>query len=190
MPPETPMSRQDPYDEIEYAKPPPLPAVAIKTPCIPINVTLAVNQLVREALRLQSSGPAEFIEAPFMRLVSGLMKLQKLVEPMLPGMAETAKPEQPPAGKKGRCSEVEAIAYCRSLGLPESDGQWFFAKMEGAGWKNGGKAVKDWQQTIRAWNIAHYMASQKIRGPVSTAPQNHVSKEIDAELRRVRKGFV
>lgn len=189
------MSRLDPYDEIEYSKPPPLPEVVLKKPYVPVNVTLAVNQLVREALRLQQSGPVEFVEAPFMRLVSNLMKLQKLVEPSLPGMGEEAQAEVAPA-KKARCSEWEARSYCKTLGLPEDDGSWFVAKMEGVGWKVGGSAVKDAFAVIRSWRLAGHMASQKVNARAQAGangapvPKNHVTKELDQQLARARKGLL
>jgi len=51
--------------------------------------------------------------------------------------------------------------FCKSVGLPETDGEWFFYKCEGCDWKNNGKPIKDWKATIRAWKLAGHMASQK-----------------------------
>lgn len=57
---------------------------------------------------------------------------------------------------------VEEIkAHCVKLGLPESDGEWFFHKCEGSGWTNNGKPIRSWAGTISAWKLANYMPSQK-----------------------------
>lgn len=62
---------------------------------------------------------------------------------------------------KARCTREDAQDFCKSIGLPRSDGDWFFDKAEGCGWKNGGKPIADWKATIRAWRTAGHMASQK-----------------------------
>jgi hypothetical protein len=62
---------------------------------------------------------------------------------------------------KYRGSLEECKAYCKSIDLPETDGEWFYDKCQGNGWKNGGEPIKDWKATIRAWKTAGYMASQK-----------------------------
>lgn len=60
---------------------------------------------------------------------------------------------------KGSLEEVKE--YCLEQGLPDSDGEWFFYKCQGCGWTNGGKPIRDWQATIRAWKTAGYLPSQK-----------------------------
>lgn len=65
----------------------------------------------------------------------------------------------------------EVKAFIKELGLPETDAVWFFHKCEGNGWTNGGKKIKDWRATIRAWRAAQYMPSQKqIRGQQPIQP--------------------
>ncbi|MDZ4287380.1 MAG: hypothetical protein U0984_05450 [Prosthecobacter sp.] len=66
---------------------------------------------------------------------------------------------------KTRGTRDEVIAYAVELGLPASDGEWFWAKCEGSGWRNDGHAIKDWQATMRAWKLAGYMTSQRSRKP-------------------------
>jgi hypothetical protein len=66
--------------------------------------------------------------------------------------------------EKAKCTSEESVAYCLEKGLIESDGEWFFDKCEGNGWKNGGDPIEDWKATIRAWQKAGYMPSQKNKG--------------------------
>jgi hypothetical protein len=63
--------------------------------------------------------------------------------------------------KKGRCTEEEAIQYVLGIGLKKEDGQWFFDKNEGCGWRNNGKAIVDWKATVRSWNRMKIFPSQK-----------------------------
>lgn len=58
-------------------------------------------------------------------------------------------------------TEAEVIAYVLEVGLPEADGQWFWNKMLGSGWKNNGKPVADWRAVIRTWRLNGYLPSQK-----------------------------
>jgi hypothetical protein len=155
--------------DVEHVKPeaPPEPpqsmAVLRVTSVVPAPIIELVNELAREANRLQQQGQLAF-DPKFCHLVQGIIRLKQMVQPSLPGMDEhfaKAEPVAASPAKKGKCTEAQAILYCRTLGLPDTDGEWFFAKMEGCGWKNGGKAVADWQQTIRAWKLGGYMASQK-----------------------------
>ncbi len=69
----------------------------------------------------------------------------------------------------GRCTEEEAIQYCTAAGLTKEDGQWFWNKGEGCGWKNNGKAIKDWKKTVTAWRLIHIFPSQKQTRKVSAA---------------------
>jgi len=73
-------------------------------------------------------------------------------------------PPPPPAKPKpikNRGTLEEVRAYCASLGLPQSDADWFFNKCEGNGWKNGGEPIQVWRSTISAWKLAGYMPSQR-----------------------------
>lgn len=55
----------------------------------------------------------------------------------------------------------ECVDFCKCSGLEGSDGVWFFNKCEGNGWTNNGKPIRNWRATIRAWQSAGYMPSQK-----------------------------
>lgn len=67
-------------------------------------------------------------------------------------------------GRRDRCTLEEARDFAVSLGKPATDGEACFHKWEGNGWKNGNAAIKDWKATIRAWNVAGYLPSQKRGG--------------------------
>ena len=55
----------------------------------------------------------------------------------------------------------EAVAYCVSLGLPTSDGEYFFNQCVSMNWTTNGEPIRDWRAKIRAWKAANYMPSQK-----------------------------
>lgn len=55
----------------------------------------------------------------------------------------------------------EVRVFVKSLGLPESDGDYMFHHWESNGWTKGGKPIKSWQATIRSWKSVNYMPSQK-----------------------------
>jgi hypothetical protein len=57
--------------------------------------------------------------------------------------------------------EQEIVNFVKSINLPASDGEWFWNKCEGNGWKNDGKPIVNWKATIRSWVRIGCMASQK-----------------------------
>lgn len=58
-------------------------------------------------------------------------------------------------------SASELISFCESLKLPSSDGEHLWYKWEENGWMNGKQPIKDWQLTVRSWERAGYLPSQK-----------------------------
>ncbi len=87
--------------------------------------------------------------------------LERQVEQLRLEMARLrAVPEPKTAKQKATLSEV--TAFCESIGLPATDAEWFYEKNEGNGWKNGGKAIRDWKATLRSWKIAKYLPSLKL----------------------------
>lgn len=60
---------------------------------------------------------------------------------------------------RGTLDEVKAV--CLLLHLTEQAAVYFFNKCEGNGWTNGGKPIKDWKATVRAWHAAGYFPEQK-----------------------------
>ncbi|MEM7789785.1 MAG: hypothetical protein AAF546_00155 [Verrucomicrobiota bacterium] len=61
--------------------------------------------------------------------------------------------------KAGSLDEI--VEFCLSLDLPKNDAEFLWHKWEGCGWRNDGKAIKDWRATVRSWKAAGYMPSQK-----------------------------
>jgi len=75
--------------------------------------------------------------------------------------------------KNKASSQSEITEYCLELGLTEADGVSTWEKWEGNGWINGKSKIKDWKATLRSWNAAGYMPSQKnpsLRQTSRTAP--------------------
>jgi hypothetical protein len=62
---------------------------------------------------------------------------------------------------KARGTIEEVVEFAKSIGLPESDGEYLFHKWEGNGWTNGGSPVKNWKATIRSWVKGKFLPSQK-----------------------------
>ncbi len=84
--------------------------------------------------------------------------------------AEAISKEQ----KAKASTEEEIITYCRSLGLPDSDGQSLWLKWQENGWKNDGRPIKDWKLTIQRWKLDGILPSQRSK---SHSPHLHdVSK--------------
>lgn len=69
--------------------------------------------------------------------------------------------EPPPEKAKARGTLEEFIAYFAEIKLPESDARFMFDKWQGNGWMNGKAKIKDWKATVRSWQTAGYMPSQK-----------------------------
>lgn len=61
------------------------------------------------------------------------------------------------SSSKSKCTQSEAEEFCRSIGLPRSDGSAMFLHWEEKGWAK----VKDWKLTIRKWQSFGYLPSQK-----------------------------
>lgn len=94
-----------------------------------------------------------------------------------------AEAEPPVSGKpasKAKGTLEELRAYCLSLSLLESDGDWLFDKWDANGWKNSGEKILDWKATVRSWKAQGYIASQKARqsnGTPSLFPQRGIRRD-------------
>ena len=178
-----------PGAEVEMHPPEPLPegvevitAPVHKPVCVPISVSLTIDELVRDGMRLPHTDHA------FRHMMAKLLVLQRAITVELPGMLEACPPRN-----KARGTQQEVMSYCVSIGLPTSDGEWFYDKAEGCGWKNAGKKIVDWQATCRAWRRANVFPSQRpARGGImsaSTQPvRSQAQKDLDIELRRLGRG--
>jgi hypothetical protein len=63
---------------------------------------------------------------------------------------------------KGKPKDQKQVeGFCASIGLPSSEGEYFWNKWQGNGFQNAGKVMKDWRATIRSWKAAGHCPSQK-----------------------------
>lgn len=88
----------------------------------------------------------------FRAAVAELKVVRSEAQLSLPGLEPTPK---------GRAAIEDVTRYCESLGLPREDGEWFFYKCEGCGWRNNGKAIVDWRSTVRSWKLSKVFPSLK-----------------------------
>lgn len=93
----------------------------------------------------------------------------------LPGISK------PVAPRFRKPSMEEVIDFARTLDLPPTDGEWFYTKGEGCGWKNDGKPIIDWQATMRAWKLAFVFPSQKPKNNGMVPPKPSIT---DRQLQR------
>lgn len=54
------------------------------------------------------------------------------------------------------------IEFAKAEGIRQTDADWFYWKGRGNGWTNGGRPILDWKATLRSWNRAGYLPSQKV----------------------------
>ena len=85
-------------------------------------------------------------------------------------------------GKARPINEKAVIDYCLSLSLVSADGEYFWSKWEGSGYRNGPRAIRDWRATIRSWKAAGHCPSQK-RGR-TLLPQSPVQAERESKRDR------
>lgn len=86
-----------------------------------------------------------------------------IILPITNDGSPSPSPSSSPNNKKDKGSLEQVESYFEELKLPKSDAVWFFNKCEGNGWTNGGKPIKDWKATIRSWQSAGYLPSQKAK---------------------------
>lgn len=147
---EKPMAaRKDPQHDCMWVPPEPPP--------VPRGAALALFEHAFRLLEQAQRNEGVAANPLFNKAVAELRQVRVSFQSVLPGILDQVPAVKP----RSRATVEELKAYCVSVGLPAEDGAWFFDKMEGAGWKNGGQSVKDAYATIRAWKAAGYMASQK-----------------------------
>lgn len=91
---------------------------------------------------------------------------------------------------KARGTQTQVVCYCIELGLRREDGDWFFNKCEGCGWKNGGKAIMDWKATVRAWKGISVFPSQKMvgnNGRMQPKELSVIERKRETELERMMR---
>ena len=67
-------------------------------------------------------------------------------------------------------SEQAVTDYCASLSLPRSDGEYFWNKWIGNGFRNNHEAMRDWKGVIRSWKAAGHCPSQNKKSAVAAKP--------------------
>lgn len=91
------------------------------------------------------------------------------------GIGIEEKKESLSSKRKG--SEADCKAYAKELGLPETDGTWFFDSMEAGGWTRGGKPLKDWKAHLRSYKQQGWLPSLK-----NAQPQTRSGEKRDGEV--------
>lgn len=66
--------------------------------------------------------------------------------------SDSVKKEEGTRERKPK-SVIDCIAYCREVGLTETDGHWLYEKWQSNGFTNGGKPILDWKGTVRTWKL-------------------------------------
>jgi hypothetical protein len=84
-------------------------------------------------------------------------EVHQMLQPALPMEVESSK-------KRSKGTQESVIQYCVLVKLTETDGEWFYQKMVGTGWKVNGLAVNDWQAVVNQWKIQKIFPSQKESG--------------------------
>lgn len=147
-------ARIDPEAEAVFMPPPP----NLARPLTQFEVIRHLNILEREMKSLLMDGAFAMCQK-FRHAVHEVELIRASLAMELPGMICA---ESPRAKARGTLGEIEN--FCESVGLPTTDGTWFFNRCEGCGWKNGQNPIKDWKATVRAWHAAGYFPSQKRNG--------------------------
>lgn len=80
---------------------------------------------------------------------------------------------------KGSLDEI--MAFCKEIGLFPRDAEYLFHNWEGNGWRIKGKAIKNWQATIRAWKAQGYLPSQKSPSASDRWPSAQIQVEAEEE---------
>lgn len=162
---------------------PPPPEIMIDLRGVPPDVRNLVAKLTRELEKLLAES-AFAASDQFRHCVAEARQINKLLQPELPGF------ENMTARQRSRGTEAEVIEFCVNLGLTKEDGQWFFLKCEGCGWKNNGKAILDWRSTVRAWEkLRTVFPSQRkdssSNGKISGAEIMVRQKELEAAVQQM-----
>jgi hypothetical protein len=84
---------------------------------------------------------------------------------------------------KTRARDIaEVEQFCRESGLFPRDAEYLWNKWESNGWTNGGKAIKDWRATARAWKAQGYLPSQKTPSSADCWPSEPLPQVEEEDL--------
>lgn len=153
-----------------------------------VQVSKMIHEMANQCLRLLS-GTELASSHDFRSLANELLRLDKMLQPELPGMSEQFQKRD-----KGRGTLRECLDYFQEVKLEKRDAEWFYDKCEGCGWKNSGKAIIDWRATVRAWSKMDIFPSQKPApadrrgfGSAAPNPMAEAEKEMRALARRAER---
>ncbi len=110
------------------------------------------------------------------------------------GIGDASLLPKPAVKRMEKPSLEEICAFCSDSGIPQSDAEWFFHKMAGCGWTNGGKSVRSWKGTLMSWKLGKYLPSLKnpqggsVNMGGSIVGVNGIQKELDRLHNQIRKG--
>lgn len=173
-------ARIEPQAEVTFVSPPSI----LQRPLTHFEVVHRLEAVERDLKSLLDS-TALAASSKFRHALHEVQVVRASIQMELPGMALA---ESPRAKSRGTLGEVQNFAL--SLSLPESDGTSCFWKWESNGWKNGGEPIKDWKSTMRHWQAAGYMPSQRTNGqpkPETLADQSRrkIRQIVNEGLREV-----
>lgn len=93
-------------------------------------------------------------------------------------------------GDKGKPESREAcVDYAVQIGLPGSDGEWFYDKGLASGWKNSGKPIADWKATMRCWKPGTIFPSRKLGLPSESIPPPRLVHRVERDNREYPQTF-
>lgn len=160
---------------------PPLPAIKMPSDlCLWVKrIRTDMEKLLRESIFAASDR--------FRHCAALLAKVDQAITPELPlGL---------PPMQKSRGTKEQVVEFCVNVGLTAIDGEWFFEKAEGCGWKNNGVPIVDWRATVRQWKAqGNIFPSHKAAAPgaMSGAEMMIRQKELDTcevTLGRIRDRY-
>jgi hypothetical protein len=99
----------------------------------------------------------------------------------LPAMPESER-------KLARGTRQVVIDYCvGQQGLTADDGEWFYDKQLGCGWKINGKPIADWRAVVRAWKRQHIFPGQRNPQTGKAAEKSLGMSLAEAEVKRAQR---
>lgn len=144
---------------------------------------LARNNIARSLMKVIASQPLS-TQSFIMARYPELKPLLRAPEGVPKGKGKGKGTGKGTGTGKGRGTMDEIKAYAVERGLAPTDGEWFFDKAEGCGWKNNGKAIVCWKATVRAWQKIKIFPSQK--NPNGSAPGGAMNNTPEARAERER----
>jgi hypothetical protein len=139
-------ARQDPTQPVQFSQPVPAPITRDE-------ITEHIGRALRFLDRFCKEHPL-WKDPALERAIVEVKRVAASLQMELPGMPEPVKP-------RARGTQQEVVEYCCSLALTAEDGNWFFDKNQGCGWRINGRAIQDYRAVVRAWKHQDIFPSQK-----------------------------